>query len=442
MFPLASKTPTRLIPIAKLPTASLRSIARDASGNAAVLVGVLLPVMIGGMGLGAETGYWFLERRELQHAVDASVHAAAVRRRSGDDEDAMRVAALDVAEKAGFSEAHGSLDLHWPALTGPSAGDPTTVEVVLSRTVPRIFSAIFSDEPVTMHARAVARVTLGSDACVLALAPAVPGALRVASSASVELECDAASDSMEPDSFTVEGNGALSAHCASTVGGADINEQVTLAECETVREYAAVVPDPYRDVAEPSVPSTCNSNNRNLGNPNTTTTVSPSSAIVSGMPVYRFCNGLALKGTVTFNPGLYIISGGDLEANAGAVINGTGVTFYIANPNKVQLNGHAELHLEAPTSGELSGILFFASRNASSLVHRVNGTSGSILQGAIYAPTTSVDYTGDSSTGGGGGCTQIIAYTVSFSGNSGLASSCEDAGTRDMKVNESVLLTE
>jgi hypothetical protein len=151
---------------------------------------------------------------------------------------------------------------------------------------------------------------------------------------------------------------------------------------------------------------------------------------------------VSLKGTVTFEPGLYIISGGDFEANAGATINGTGVTFYIANPNTVQLNGHAELHLAAPTSGELSGILFFGSRNALDVVHRVNGTSGSIVQGAIYAPTTSVDYTGDSSASGEGGCTQIIAYTVTFSGNSGMASSCEDAGTRDIKVNESVLLIE
>lgn len=442
MLPLASRILAQLIATVRLTVIQLQSIARDAEGSTAVLVGVLLPVMIGAMGLGAETGYWFLLQRELQHAADASVHAAGIRRRSGDDEDQLRAAALDVAGKAGFNQAQGSFALHWPALTGPSAGSTDTVEVVLARTVPRLFSAIFSDEPVSMQARAVARITLGSDACVLALAPSIPAALRIASSASVDLECDAASDSMEADSFSVEGNGSLSAHCASTVGGAYLNEQVTLSECETVREYAGIVPDPYREVAEPSVPSTCNSNNRNLGNPQTTTTVRPSSTLVSGMPVYRFCNGVSLKGTVTFEPGLYIISGGDFEANAGATINGTGVTFYIANPYKVQLNGHAELHLAAPTSGELSGILFFGSRNAHDVVHRVNGTSGSIVQGAIYAPTTSVDYTGDSSASGEGGCTQVIAYTVTLSGNSGMASSCEDAGTRDIKVNESVLLIE
>jgi hypothetical protein len=292
-----------------------------------------------------------------------------------------------------------------------------------------------------MHARAVAHVTLGSDACVLALAPTKSGALTVSSSSHVDLDCDAASDSMAADSFTVAGNGALSAHCASTVGGAYLNDQVQLTGCPAVREYSSPVRDPYKGVAEPTVPGTCNSNTRNLGNPSTTTTVTPSSNIVSGMPVYRFCNGLTLKGTVNFQPGLYIISGGALDANAGAVISGSGVTFYITSPNQIQLNGHAQLNLSAPTSGDLSGILFFGSRGASGIVHRVNGTSGTVMQGAVYAPTTSLDYTGNSSTGGGG-CTQIIAYAVTFSGNSEMASSCADAGTRDLKVNESISLVE
>jgi hypothetical protein len=277
---------------------------------------------------------------------------------------------------------------------------------------------------------------------VLALSPSTPAALSISSSANVALDCDAASDSLAEDSFSVEGNGALSARCASTVGGASVTTRVTLSECDRVHEYAPWVRDPYKDVAEPIAPSTCNSNSKNLGNPQTSTTVEPSSTVVSGMPVYHFCNGLSLKGNVTFEPGLYIISGGDFDANAGAEIHGSEVTFYITSPNAVQLNGHAEVHLSAPTSGELSGILFFASRNGSGLVHRVNGTSGSVVQGAVYAPSTSIDYTGNSSSSGGGGCTQVIGYTVSFSGNSGLASDCEDAGTRDIKINEVVKLVE
>jgi Flp pilus assembly protein TadG len=52
----------------------LRNLCHDSNGATAVLVGLLLPVIIGGLGLGAETGYWYLLDRKLQHAVDVSAH--------------------------------------------------------------------------------------------------------------------------------------------------------------------------------------------------------------------------------------------------------------------------------------------------------------------------------------------------------------------------------
>jgi Flp pilus assembly protein TadG len=421
---------------------TLRGFCHDVDGATAVLISLLLPVIIGGVGLGAETGYWYFLQRELQHMADVSAHAAGIRLRSGDETDQLQAAALDVATKAGYSGSDATLTLNWPPASGSYAGNTNAVEVVLTKTVPRLFSAVFSDAPVSMNARAVARVRFGSDACVLALSPNTPAALTVTSMADVSLDCDAASDSFADDSFSVQGNGALSARCGSAVGGAYLNTRVTLSECTSVHEYAPWVPDPYRDVAEPTVPAFCNSNNRNLGNPQHSVTISPTSSIVSGMPVYHFCDGVFIKGNVTFEPGLYIISGGDFDANAGAVINGTGVTFFITSPNKVHLNGHAELHLSAPTSGELSGILVFASRSGSGLIHQFNGTAGTVVQGAIYAPTTGIDYTGDSSSTGAGGCTQVIGYTVRLDGNTGMASDCEDAGTSDIKIAEVVKLVE
>lgn len=428
---------------------ALRSIRRrlgdlyaDTAGAAAVLMAIVFPVVIGGVGLGAETGYWYLLQRSLQHAADVSAHAAGVRYRSGDAEAELEAAALDVAIKGGFREADGALELHWPPSTGPYTGDDDAVEVILTKAIPRLFSAIFSDAPVNMRARAVALVSLGSNACVLALAPTASAALSIAGSASVTLNgCDAASNSMASDSLSMSGSGSLSARCASAVGGAVVNTRINLAECDAVHEYAPVTPDPYRNVSEPTIPGSCDSNTKNLGNPNTSTTVTPGPTLVSGTPVFRFCSGVTIKGNVTFKPGLYIISGGDFDANSGAQINGAGVTFLITSPNKINLNGHAALNLSAPTSGAFAGILFFGSRSATNIVHKVNGTAGSVIQGAIYAPTASVETSGNSSTGGGG-CTQIVAYKISFTGNSGLGSDCSSAGTRDIKVNESVTLVE
>ena len=419
----------------------LRELARDTSGSTVTVVAIISPVLIGGMGLGAETSYWYFTQRALQHAADVAAHAAGVRNRSGDSEDEMEAAALDVAAKAGFTSDNSTLTMAWPPISGPNAGNSDAVEVVLTRTMPRMFSALFNDEPVTARARAVSFVQLGQTACVLALAPTASAAMSVTGSASLDLNgCDIASNSMASDALSMAGSASLSARCAHTVGGASTNANLTLDECEEVREYVSVTPDPYRLVADPVVPATCHSTNKNVGNPSSSTTVTPSSTMVSGMPVYHFCNGVMLKGNVTFQPGLYILSG-DFEANAGAVVNGTGVTFYMNAPSKVQLNGNAQLNLSAPTSGELSGILFFGDRAGSNITHKVNGTSDSNLQGAIYFPTTSVEYSGSSATGGGG-CTQVVGYTVTFTGNTGLATNCAAAGTEDIMVNETVALVE
>ena len=424
------------------PLRTLRRFAHDTSGSTVTLVAVLSPVLIGGMGLGAETSYWYFTQRALQHAADVSAHAAGVRNRSGDTEAQMEAAALDIAAKAGFTAENSTLELHWPPASGASAGNDDAVEVVLTRTMPRLFSSIYSDEPVTVRGRAVAFVGIGSDACVLALAPNEGAALNVTGSANLNLEgCDVASNSMAADSFSMAGAARLSARCAHAVGGAATTARLTLTGCEEVHEYAPVTPDPYRSVAEPALPP-CNTNDRNLGNPNSSRTVTPGPNTVSGMPVYHFCGGLTAKGNVTFQPGLYIISGGDFGANAGAEVHGEGVTFFITSPNKMSINGHAELHLSAPTAGELAGLVFFGSRAASNITHKVNGTSDTVVKGAVYFPSTSVEFSGNSNTGGGGGCTQVIGYTVKFTGNSALVNDCTGVGTQDIEVNRFVSLVE
>ena len=40
----------------------------DCHGSVAVVAALLFPVLIGGMGLGAEVGYWYVTQRRLQHA--------------------------------------------------------------------------------------------------------------------------------------------------------------------------------------------------------------------------------------------------------------------------------------------------------------------------------------------------------------------------------------
>ncbi|WP_245525794.1 pilus assembly protein TadG-related protein [Mesorhizobium sp. M00.F.Ca.ET.216.01.1.1] len=417
------------------------------SGATAVIAAILFPVVIGGMGLGVETGYWYLTQRKLQHSADVAVHAAAVRKRAGDQNTAIETAALHIASKTGYSPVVGTLLVNTPPATGTNAGNRDSVEVVIAETHPRLFSSVFSSKPVKIRARAVAQVHGGSKACVLALSKTKSGAVTVSGSTSVDLtNCNVASNSNAADSFLMSGStAAIATDCVYTVGEAVTTAGLTLKQCAEVRDYAPTAIDPYASIAEPANVGTCR--NKNVGSPGNSTTLTPSENHPSGVKAMRFCGGLDLKGKVTFAPGLYIIDGGTFTANggdigstAGVQIVGSGVTFYFANNATAKLTGNLAISLSAPTSGPFSGLLFFGSRTATNVSHQVSGTSGSVLQGALYTPASAIEYKGNSAATDG--CTQVIADTVTLTGNSTVQSTCENAGTRDVMVGQVVTIVE
>jgi hypothetical protein len=127
---------------------------------------------------------------------------------------------------------------------------------------------------------------------------------------------------------------------------------------------------------------------------------------------------------LTLNPGTYIITK-NFSTNSGTTINGTGVTIYIANgalsfggdtnpagsaPDGVE-NG-STLNLTAPTSGNLSGILFWDGNasNTTPDAFTFGGGSGSNITGAIYAPNTNLQLGNGTNTGVMDG--MIVGWTV------------------------------
>lgn len=421
---------------------------RDTSGATAVLMSVMMPMMVLGIGFGAETGYQYMTQRKLQHAADLSAHAGAARLRAGDDQDGIGAAAAHVAVGSGFQPDVGTITVNTPPATGPSAGSAQSVEVILTQSLPRYFSLLIRDDRVMVAARAVARVVgSGSTACVLALAPTASGAVTVTGSTSVDLDgCDIASNSNAGDALLMAGSSAaLSADCAHAVGQAVVTAELQLSDCPSVREFAPVVRDPYADVAEPAVVGQCHS--RNQGSPNRTTTLSPADNHPSGVRSMRFCNGLDLRGDVQLDPGLYIIEGGDLTINGGniessgdASLSGEGVTFFLSGTSGLRLGGNGFLSLAAPASGPFSGIVVFASPHQTGITHRITGASGSALHGAVYAPSSEVELTGNSRATDG--CTQVIGWTVTFTGNSSFRSNCAASGTRAILTSETIAIIE
>ncbi|WP_299970820.1 pilus assembly protein TadG-related protein [uncultured Roseobacter sp.] len=416
-------------------------VHRNERGNIAILGALTLPVVAGGLALGAETGYWYFEERKLQSAADLSAHAGGVALRGGGGQAVLEASALDIALSSGFDQTLGNLTLNSPPVTGGFAGDNDAVEVTLDRQQRRFFSRLFIAAPFEIGVRAVAQVTGGSRACLLALSPNASGAVTVSGSSEVRFSgCDIAANSNANNSFLMSGGAAVvTTGCVHTVGGVSATGNLTLTDCATPNEQAPVTADPYAGVAEPSVAGTCQPSNT-VGKNNQTTTVSPIENHPSGVKSMRFCGGLSLRGTVDLDPGLYIVDGGDFELRATTVARGTGVTFLLVNGARAVINGSATLNLAAPTTGPLSGIILMGSRADSGVSHQINGNAASRFDGAVYAPNSNVDYSGN--FGGSGGCTQIVVNTITFTGNSELAVDCQAAGTRDALVDRQVRIVE
>jgi hypothetical protein len=432
----ADTTPTLL--------ARLHRFGVHNAGATAVMAAILFPVVIGG--LGAETGYWYLSQRKLQHVADVSAHAAGARLRADDTPAQIEAAALHVATQSGYSPGELKVNPHYTSAEYPGA---RLVEVVATETRPRMFSAVvagfFLSEPateVTLSARAVAKVdtSSASTACVVALSTTASRAVTVTGASTLTLEgCDLASNSNAGDGLYV--TSSATSGCAFSVGGA-YTPGLQLTQCDGVKETAPLVRDPYAHIAEPAVSTIPCEKNSQVGKPNAATTLTPVHPHESGVYAMRFCGDLDAKGTVNFEPGLYIVEGTlrMTSSNPASLLTGEGVTFYLTDGAEIRLTG-TSLDLAAPESGPFAGLLFFGSRSATTANHHIGGNNNSILTGAVYTPASAI--TVSSNAGAiGGGCTQVIGDTVTFTGNSTLQTSCADAGTIEIVTNEMVSLVE
>lgn len=419
---------------------SLSRYAANRSGSVAVLAAVMLPVLVGGMALGTEASYWYLSQRKLQQAGDLAAYAAASQLRSGRNEARMEASANIVAAKSGARPGEDILVVAYPPETGAFAGDSNAVQVTLSRSQKRFFTLIFANDEVEISTNSVVAIQGGGDACLLALDPTAGGAITVTGSSTVTFDgCDVATNSNAEDAFLMSGGAVeMTTGCVNSVGGAVATDNLNLTDCPAPKEQAPVIEDPYADVVQPEVSGVCSPSN--VGKNKQLTVETPGEISNLGIPLKRYCGGLTVKGIVTFNPGLYIVDGGTFRVNASAVMTGSNVTFFLTNGAEIAFNGNATLGLIAPTSGSLSGILFFGDRSDIGAAHLINGTAGSMLSGAFYTPSADLDYRGNFT--GSNGCTQVITRRISFSGNSSLTVDCTAEGTRRIAVDETIALVE
>ncbi|WP_315922244.1 TadE/TadG family type IV pilus assembly protein [Mesorhizobium sp. SP-1A] len=418
-------------------SALIQRLLTSEQGATAVIFAIMMPVIIGGLALGAETGYWFMIKNTLQNAADVSAHSVGVRMRQGDQLADLRQAATRIAVSSGFHPDLGELQVNIPPLTGDYRGSREHAEVVLTERYERLFSAIFSKTPVEISTRAVVTIKGGTPLCVLALSGDGRNAFQVAPLVDVTLEgCGAASNSSSNSSISsVLYSGRLFAKCVQTSGGFYMINVLGFTACGANLTAAAPVSDPYRNFDE------IDSTNLPCSNPpsskqNGEAERSTGRIVIDGTPVMRFCADVEIKGRYNFAPGIYVIDGGNFRIAPGATVTGEEVSFFIRRGGAVNISA-AIVILSAPTSGPHRGVLFSNNRNDNEVAHRISLMNGSVLSGVIYLPTSSLTFSG----GRNSHCLQIVASTIQFTGSTWANANCAN-GSRSLMAGQTVALVE
>jgi hypothetical protein len=422
-------------------------------GNVAIIFALTLPIVAGGAGLGVETSYWYYKDLQIQAAADAAAFAGALEKRSGATNAVILASAKNSAIQNSFDPTLGDIEVNSPPLTGPNTGN-TAVEVLITLPLERFFSKLFADDLVVVRARAVARYETSGSACVLALDPSASRSLLFSGSSSLTLSgCTIMTNSIAPDAIRSQGASRVEVDCIVSAGGVDLNTHVKLTECANPITNASPVSDPYADLPVPVAVGAClddgsggssddgggdsgkgKSSGKGKGGDDSDVEIV---TLESG----RYCKGLSINHDTVLSSGTYFVSGGDFSINGKANVSGDDVTIYLDGGARVSMNGTATVNINAPTSGDYSGILFFGDRDSSGgQTNKFNGTADATLTGSLYFASQEVAYLGNFA--GNRGCTRIVANTIDWNGNADFSQDCTSLGIRDIPSLQLVRIAE
>jgi hypothetical protein len=353
-----------------------------------VLAVLSMAILLGFLAFATDVGILLRQKRLLQTAADSAAIAAAAELPNGIT--AAKAAALADSSQNGVTNGTGGVTITVtnPPSSGPNANSASKAlyaEVIISKPQQTFFMNVFNVSSLTVKARAVAKA-VSANSCVWALNTAAGKGVSLAGVTQLSLpNCGIIDNAAGSSAVTVAGTSQLSAKFLDVAGS--ITGSSNISNTTSVTTGMTPQSDPLAGtVSPPSNPGACTGMNVTSSQ-----TIGPTSG---GSICY---SSLSIQSTVTatLNPGVYYING-NLTVSGGASLQGTGgVTFYITNGGSVSITGGATMNLTAPTSGSLSGILFYQDPADTSKFKFSGGTAGTI-NGIFYVPGAELDLSGGS----------------------------------------------
>lgn len=418
--------------------AAVDTLHRDRSGSVAILFALMFTVLLGFTALATEVGFVLFKQRQMQSAASSAALGGATALMTGHPTFSVEAAAI--ATGAGFTTGtvNGivtTVTVNNPPKAGNHIGDANYVEVIIlqPQTLPLSNLPPFGITQWKIQARAVAAEGNNAGDCILQLNTSSNPGLWLTGGAAINAPlCGVAANSSESEAVYVEDGASLTVASVTVVGTVN-SSGGTITSTKPVQTSQPAVADPYAGVAIPTY-SGCAFNNYYT---NTTGTLSASGT---------YCGGISIGGgTITMNPGVYILNGGYFSVTAGATVKGTGVTIVMtgsspANVATLSIGGGSLITLSAPTTGATAGLVFFQDRTAvSTSVDSIQGGGQLNVTGAIYFPNQEVEYSNGSVTNSST-CTQLIASVIMFTGGASFSNGCASAGVSAIGTSPSQLV--
>ena len=408
---------------------SLKKLWRDKRGNALVIAGAALPLVVGSAGLASDTIQWALWKRQLQRAADSAAIAGVYDRIYYDGATTNVPTAVDY-DLGKNNHSKRTILAGYPQIAYPTGTNwevPVRVRLAVQKKLG--FSSLFLPNPPTIIAEATAATVKTGVYCVVSLINNNTTGIKMTGTAKVDLGCGMITNSTSLTAAVAGGNAQVYATPIAAVG--DIKDSDNWKNNPELLPFTVKQDDPFNKV-KPD------------------TSMCPTSPVKldvqwnKAMPTlpaagHTTCySGIEINGTVTLPAGTYVIDGGSLSFGPKAVVTCNGCTFVLTNQSTsstatiggIDINSTAELHLFAPktgctlgNTGCYDGILMYQDRRATlGGKQLINGKSGSELSGAMYFPRQELKIDGSSVISFS--CAQFVAYVVEFAGTNDTVNTC------------------
>ncbi len=396
------------------------------SGIIALVTALMLPILLGMLGLIIDLGMAYQHKRFMQTAAAAGALGAAHSLLADETETTIETDALYDAAMNNFDGTRGETrSVNIPPTGGDFEGDENFIEVVISQDLATYFMPVLGINQMTVSARAVAGFGTGAG-CIYVLNGTAEKAMEVSSGTEMTAEnCTVKVSSCANEALNVTSLSELNASDIDVCGGVNdsgglITPDPDTGRCDGRKCLDGV--DPLAHLQQPTVPSTCDHTEFA-----TSTEGTPSEPV----QIYpgTFCGGISIESTshVNFNPGIYYLKGGKvagLNIGSGSSATGFGVTFYNTDynsdypfmPIQIASGSNAQFTATTGTDTVFDKMLFWQDRDVvGEYDNKIESDTGSYYEGILYFPTQHLMFHSNTVGEGGGDYTISISDTLEVS---------------------------